>query len=71
MQEIFGLEENIRKEQQQDPDAIMCVICISEQKNTIVMPCGHLCVCKPCAITLASSRSPDCPVCRKSKLFNS
>eukprot|EP00758_Cryptobia_borreli_P002466 Tbor_TRINITY_DN3050_c0_g1::TRINITY_DN3050_c0_g1_i1::g.17350::m.17350 len=41
----------------------LCVICISEPKNTCVLPCRHLCLCKGCAQEL-QKHTPKCPVCR-------
>ena len=29
-----------------------CVICLDSLSDTILMPCGHLTVCKGCGITL-------------------
>ena len=63
LQEIFGIEEGLADEAAEDEK--MCVICLSAEKNTVVMPCGHLSVCKECATELARSRQPDCPICRK------
>ncbi len=70
LQQIFGLTDVNSKDpsEQLSEDEKLCVICISEEKNTVVMPCGHLCVCKACAIEIAKSRGPDCPVCRKKVL---
>lgn len=28
-----------------DDDSKECLVCLSETKNTIIMPCGHLCIC--------------------------
>lgn len=25
-----------------------CTICLTEQSNTVIMPCGHMCVCLDC-----------------------
>jgi len=36
----------------------LCVICIVNQKNTVLLPCKHLCVCKDCA-----DRVSACPMC--------
>jgi hypothetical protein len=63
LQEIFGIEEGLAEGAEGDEK--MCVICISAEKNTVVMPCGHLSVCKDCATELAKKRGPDCPICRK------
>lgn len=29
-----------------------CVICLSDPRDTIVLPCRHLCLCRSCAHTL-------------------
>ena len=36
-----------------EDDSKKCTICLTEEKNTIVVPCGHLCVCKGCATEFA------------------
>ena len=40
-----------------------CVVCLSEQREVILMNCGHVCVCAECAMQIMSTR-PVCPVCR-------
>ncbi|RUP47392.1 hypothetical protein BC936DRAFT_145788 [Jimgerdemannia flammicorona] len=40
-----------------------CVICISEAKSTVVLPCRHFCLCRDCAETLRL-RNNKCPICR-------
>jgi len=53
--EIFGLEpESLRED---------CVICLSELKNVVLIPCNHFCVCRPCAQILKLSTN-KCPICR-------
>lgn len=41
-----------------------CLICLSEEKNTIIMPCGHLCVCTDCGKRLQADKKFSCPICR-------
>lgn len=36
-----------------------CVICMSEEKSIIFMPCGHYYVCGVCSL-----RIKHCPICR-------
>lgn len=36
-----------------------CVICLSAPKDTVLVPCGHFCVCSSCAANV-----PSCPMCR-------
>jgi len=38
-----------------------CVVCLTEKKDTILLPCRHLCVCRGCLIHI-----DKCPVCRAS-----
>ena len=40
-----------------------CVVCLSEQREVILMNCGHVCVCAGCAMEIMASR-PTCPICR-------
>jgi len=46
-------------------DGAECVICLTERRTTIVMPCRHLCLCTSCAEDLRIM-SNKCPVCRGS-----
>jgi len=45
-----------------------CVICMSERRDTAVLPCRHMCLCGGCAETMRSRvqyRSYRCPMCRE------
>lgn len=46
-----------------DDDDALCVICITNDKDTAVLPCRHMCLCKGCAQELMR-HTPKCPVCR-------
>lgn len=46
----------------EDEDGL-CVICLTNEKTTVVIPCRHLCLCKECAEELRQ-KGPKCPVCR-------
>ena len=42
-------------------DDKLCVICVNSIKNTLIYPCGHMCLCEEC------SKNPmlkKCPMCR-------
>ncbi|KAK9086701.1 hypothetical protein Syun_029095 [Stephania yunnanensis] len=41
-----------------------CVICMSEPKDTAVLPCRHLCMCGDCAKALRLQTN-KCPICRQ------
>lgn len=44
-------------------DEELCVVCLTIAKDTVVLPCRHLCLCKTCAEELMK-HTPKCPVCR-------
>lgn len=47
----------------ENEEDLLCVICLTNMKDTSVMPCRHMCLCKECGEQLLQSR-PLCPVCR-------
>lgn len=40
-----------------------CVICMTEPRDTTVLPCRHMCMCSECAKMLRV-QSEKCPICR-------
>lgn len=40
-----------------------CVICMSEPRDTLILPCRHLCLCQLCADSLRYQAN-NCPICR-------
>ena len=48
-----------RKEQHPE-----CVICLTDSKDTIVLPCRHMCLCHECGEVLRQ-RDSKCPICRQ------
>ena len=40
-----------------------CVVCLGQQREVILLDCGHVCVCADCATEIMRTR-PLCPVCR-------
>ena len=55
LEALIGIEE--------EGEGKECLICLSEERNMIIMPCGHLCVCQGCGDTI-QSKNYDCPICR-------
>ncbi|CAI9102265.1 OLC1v1000507C1 [Oldenlandia corymbosa var. corymbosa] len=64
LREIFGIS---------DPDEVTindkdsgkeCVICMTDPKDTAVLPCRHMCMCSECAKELRM-QSNKCPICRQ------
>jgi len=46
-----------------DGDGKECLICLTEPRNTLIMPCSHLCVCKECGDQIQQKKY-TCPICR-------
>jgi hypothetical protein len=42
-----------------DEDGLECVICLSENKDSVFAPCGHYMTCQGCA-----KQCKKCPICR-------
>lgn len=40
-----------------------CVVCMSDPRDTIILPCRHLCLCNGCAESLRYQAN-NCPICR-------
>merc|ERR1711916_131793 len=57
LHDIFGVVNEDEDESNE------CVVCITDPRDTAVLPCRHLCLCAPCAKQLRQ-RSNRCPICR-------
>ena len=65
LQEIYGIEPVMGEAVLGDDDTGReCVICLSEPRDTTVLPCRHMCMCNKCARMLRE-KSNNCPICRK------
>lgn len=63
MQEIYGITEANNAANAEGDYTSDCVVCLSNRKNTTVLPCRHFCMCNECAKALLK-RSRTCPMCR-------
>lgn len=58
---------NYQRLLQQERDKQLCVVCQDNEKNTLLFPCKHLCVCSECVEQITSAVNLDrrrCPICR-------
>ncbi|CAJ0945260.1 unnamed protein product, partial [Mesorhabditis belari] len=62
LQEIFGLENKEHSENNEDT-GFECIICMTEVRDTLILPCRHLCICAGCAENLRFKLN-NCPICR-------
>ncbi|XP_034946247.1 E3 ubiquitin ligase Rnf157 [Chelonus insularis] len=70
LQEIYGIEnKNTENTKQQGSDedtednGSECVICMCDVRDTLILPCRHLCLCYGCADSLRYQAN-NCPICR-------
>ncbi|XP_077643470.1 E3 ubiquitin ligase RNF157 isoform X3 [Lonchura striata] len=69
LQEIYGIENkyNTRDskvaEDEVSDNSAECVVCLSDVRDTLILPCRHLCLCSTCADTLRYQAN-NCPICR-------
>ena len=60
-------DRDLREELERERDKNLCVVCQAENKNIVVMPCRHMCMCKSCCtqlFRLQRYRRQTCPLCR-------
>mmetsp|Transcript_47171 Transcript_47171/g.75760 ORF Transcript_47171/g.75760 Transcript_47171/m.75760 type:complete len:360 (-) Transcript_47171:90-1169(-) len=50
IREIFGEDEGGE-----------CLVCLSEPRDTILLPCRHMCTCRECLLKMVTAK---CPICR-------
>ncbi|KAL7307725.1 hypothetical protein TKK_0000400 [Trichogramma kaykai] len=69
LQEIYGIEnkntENSKQGNDDDTEdnGAECVICMCDVRDTLILPCRHLCLCNGCADSLRYQAN-NCPICR-------
>ncbi|XP_010907358.3 probable E3 ubiquitin-protein ligase LUL4 [Elaeis guineensis] len=64
LQEIFDVGISAEAGFDGDDSEKQCVICMSESRDTAVLPCRHMCMCSECANALRL-QSNKCPICRQ------
>jgi len=57
IKEIYGIEKA--------SDTGECVICLTSKRDTMLLPCRHICICVNCAEQM-SKKTTNCPICRAS-----
>lgn len=45
-------------------DEDLCVVCFEAQRDVVLVPCGHMMLCRHCAGAVIAN-SAECPVCRE------
>ncbi|XP_034049740.1 E3 ubiquitin ligase RNF157 isoform X1 [Thalassophryne amazonica] len=69
LQEIYGIENKYNNQESKvsedeiSDNSAECVVCLSDVRDTLILPCRHLCLCNACADTLRYQAN-CCPICR-------
>lgn len=67
LQEIYGIENKLINksigDEDTDDNGSECVICMCDTRDTLILPCRHLCLCNSCADSLRYQAN-NCPICR-------
>ncbi|KAJ9181590.1 hypothetical protein P3X46_009706 [Hevea brasiliensis] len=64
LQEIYGIGNSVEGAVDANDPGKECVICLSEPRDTTVLPCRHMCMCSECAKVLRYQTN-RCPICRQ------
>ncbi|XP_023539423.1 probable E3 ubiquitin-protein ligase LUL2 [Cucurbita pepo subsp. pepo] len=64
LQEIYGIGNSVEDDVDGSDPGKECVICLSEPRDTTVLPCRHMCMCSGCAKVLRFQTN-RCPICRQ------
>ncbi|KAJ4847860.1 putative E3 ubiquitin-protein ligase log2 [Turnera subulata] len=64
LQEIYGIGNSVEGDVDANDPGKECVICLSEPRDTTVLPCRHMCMCSGCAKVLRFQTN-RCPICRQ------
>ncbi|GMN39128.1 hypothetical protein TIFTF001_008357 [Ficus carica] len=64
LQEIYGIGNSVEGDLDGNDPGKECVICLSEPRDTTVLPCRHMCMCSGCAKVLRFQTN-RCPICRQ------
>jgi len=60
LHDIYGLDYTGERESEGSRE---CVVCLSEPRDTTILPCNHLCLCAGCAEVMRTQTN-KCPICR-------
>ncbi|KAL5541670.1 hypothetical protein UlMin_009380 [Ulmus minor] len=64
LRDIYGIGSSASEGIADNDSGMECVICMTEPKDTFVLPCRHMCMCSECAKELRL-QSNKCPICRQ------
>eukprot|EP00882_Tetradesmus_deserticola_P009243 GHRQ01009749.1.p3 GENE.GHRQ01009749.1~~GHRQ01009749.1.p3 ORF type:complete len:108 (+),score=50.52 GHRQ01009749.1:41-325(+) len=46
-----------------EDDTHLCVVCMERPRSIVLVPCGHMALCKDCCSTIITEEKKACPMC--------
>ncbi|KAF1314947.1 Ring zinc finger-containing protein, partial [Globisporangium splendens] len=60
-EKALELQKRLDRQVEEQQELKLCVICLSNEKSILCLPCRHLCLCESCS---AHEEVEKCPICR-------
>lgn len=60
-EKALALQKKLDRQVEEQQELKLCVICLSNEKSILCLPCRHLCLCESCS---AHEEVEKCPICR-------
>eukprot|EP01084_Bolivina_argentea_P008352 15655_1 len=55
---------NDKKSEIEEDDSKLCIVCMDNERDHVLIPCGHIAVCKDCKDNY-NQDGAECPICRE------
>lgn len=62
--EIKVLDEEFKVDKIYEEEGDICIVCMDQPYDMVIVPCGHYCLCSECTHAIRSGLDPRCPICR-------
>ncbi|GMF31539.1 unnamed protein product [Phytophthora lilii] len=60
-EKALEMQKKLDRQVEEQNELKLCVICLSNEKSILCLPCRHLCLCKTCS---SREEVTKCPICR-------
>uniref|UniRef100_H3GYG0 RING-type domain-containing protein n=1 Tax=Phytophthora ramorum TaxID=164328 RepID=H3GYG0_PHYRM len=60
-EKALEMQKKLDRQVEEQNELKLCVICLSNEKSILCLPCRHLCLCKTCS---SRQEVTKCPICR-------
>ncbi|KAG7401544.1 hypothetical protein PHYBOEH_000602 [Phytophthora boehmeriae] len=60
-EKALEMQKKLDRQAEEQNELMLCVICLSNEKRILCLPCRHLCLCQTCS---TREEVDKCPICR-------